>query len=203
MAGFKELAVKVEQTRRQTQPLVQERMKELSNNPDWFSELCFCITTANYTSEGGIRIQKAVPDFSIYDETQIEAVLRRHGYRFPRIRARYLFEARKHKGALESLRGMADSATRRDWLAENVKGLGMKEASHFLRNVGYYDVAVIDRHILGVLAEHNVIIRPKALSPKKYLEIEGVLRKLADATGTSLGELDFYLWHMKTGKILK
>ncbi|OIO26967.1 hypothetical protein AUJ14_00680 [Candidatus Micrarchaeota archaeon CG1_02_55_22] len=203
MTSLGKLARKVEQTRLQTQPLVHKRMNELSNNPNWFSELCFCITTANYTSEGGMRIQNAVPDFSIYNETQIEALLRSHGYRFPRVRAKYLFEARKHKANLEELKAMGDSATRREWLAANVKGIGMKEASHFLRNVGYYDVAVIDRHILNVLAEHGILKKPKTLTPKKYLEIEDVLLELAEATGTSLGELDFYLWHMKTGKILK
>ena len=41
------------------------------------------------------------------------------------------------------------------------------------------------------------------MSKKKYLEIEGLLRKIAGKTGLTLGELDLYLWYLETGKILK
>jgi N-glycosylase/DNA lyase len=81
--------------------------------------------------------------------------------------------------------------------------LGYKEASHFLRNIGFMDVAIIDRHILNILVEYGLIKRPKTLSKKNYLEIEKKLEKLAKKTRMSLGELDFYLWYMKTGKVLK
>jgi N-glycosylase/DNA lyase len=44
---------------------------------------------------------------------------------------------------------------------------------------------------------------PKTLTRRKYLEIERKLEKLAEGASLSLGELDLYLWFMKTGKILK
>ncbi|MEM3091673.1 MAG: N-glycosylase, partial [Candidatus Pacearchaeota archaeon] len=93
----------------------------------------------------------------------------------------------------------------RIWLIENIKGFGMKEASHFLRNIGYKDIAIIDFHIINFLVKHNLIRFQKksSLSIKKYLEIENILRELADKTGLSLGELDLYLWYAETGKVLK
>jgi N-glycosylase/DNA lyase len=44
-----------------------------------------------------------------------------------------------------------------------------------------------------------------ALKPqgKKYLEIEQRLREFAKRAGMSLGELDLYLWYLKTGEVLK
>jgi len=41
------------------------------------------------------------------------------------------------------------------------------------------------------------------MSKKKYLEIEKQLEKIAGEVNMNLAELDFYLWYMKTGKVLK
>ncbi|WXG44715.1 MAG: LAGLIDADG family homing endonuclease [Promethearchaeati archaeon SRVP18_Atabeyarchaeia-1] len=75
--------------------------------------------------------------------------------------------------------------------------------SHFLRNVGYTDCAIIDFHILDILARWGLIDRPKTLTKQKYFEIEDVLRRIGARSGLSLGELDLYLWYMETGKVLK
>jgi len=96
-----------------------------------------------------------------------------------------------------------DSGEVRDWLVGNVRGLGLKEASHFLRNVGFFDVAIIDFHIIDLLVGKGLIKRPRSLSRRRYLEVEGVLRKIADKAKMSLGELDLYLWYLETGKVLK
>ena len=90
-------------------------------------------------------------------------------------------------------------------MVENVKGLGFKEASHFLRNIGYKNLAIIDFHIVDILAGNKMIDKPKnrSLTRKRYLEIESVLRKLGEKTKLSQAELDLYLWYMETGKILK
>ena len=59
---------------------------------------------------------------------------------------------------------------RRAWLVDNIKGLGYKEASHFLRNIGFDDYAIIDSHILDLLERYNLIKQPKTLTRKKYTE---------------------------------
>ncbi|MCK4265146.1 hypothetical protein KAW80_02185 [Candidatus Babeliales bacterium] len=59
---------------------------------------------------------------------------------------------------------------------KNIKGIGYKEASHFLRNVGYNDVAIIDRHVLRFLKREKLIQEiPKTTTPKKYLAFEKIL----------------------------
>lgn len=97
-----------------------------------------------------------------------------------------------------------DERKAREWLVKNVEGIGWKEASHFLRNVGFGGVAILDRHVLRVLHEHGLIGEiPKSLPRGRYLEIEEKIEKLARKLDLSLGELDLYLWYMKTGEILK
>jgi N-glycosylase/DNA lyase len=92
----------------------------------------------------------------------------------------------------------------REWLVNNVKGLGYKEASHFLRNTGVLDVAIIDRHILRFLLDKQLITEiPKSLNRRKYFEIERLLSCIATKLGSTLGELDLYIWSLRTGKVLK
>jgi N-glycosylase/DNA lyase len=88
---------------------------------------------------------------------------------------------------------------------ENVKGLGWKEASHFLRNVGFFDVAIIDRHILSNMREHGLVTADgkKGLTKRRYLEYEGMLKRVAERLGMTLGKMDLYLWYRKTGQVLK
>lgn len=174
-----------------------------SSRDEIFQELCFCLLTANYTAEGGIRIQKEIgKGFCSLPKKELAGKLKALGHRYPNARAGYIFEARRHLGQLKDLREMGDSKAR-EWLIKNVKGLGWKEASHFLRNIGFQDLAIIDFHIVDLLVREGLIERPKTLTRKKYLEIEGLLRSMAEKLDMSLGELDLYLWYMETGKILK
>ncbi len=172
-----------------------------------FKELCFCLLTANYTSEGGMRIQGAIGDgFLTMGRAELAARLKSLGYRFPNARARYIVDARRHSAELGAMlaAGKGDSELR-EWLASNVLGLGYNESSHFLRNIGRKDLAIIDFHIIDLLERNGLIKRPKSksLNRKSYLEIEGVLSGVASRAGMSQGELDLYLWYMETGKILK
>ncbi len=168
-----------------------------------FGELCFCLLTANFNAERSIKIQEEIGDgFLEYGEKKLASELKRLGHRFPNMRARFIFEARKHKDKLREVLSKPEHEAR-EWLVNNVKGLGWKEASHFLRNVGFNDSAIIDFHIVDLLVENNVIERPKALTKNKYLEIEALLKEIASKSDLDLAELDLYLWCMETGKILK
>ncbi len=190
--------------------LIANRMREFEelggrSNEEIFKELAFCLLTANYSAEGGIKIQRAIGDgFITLPKEELERRLRELGHRFPRARAEYIVEARRLLPTLKDiLRSFDDEKKLREWLARNVKGLGYKEASHFLRNIGYKNVAIIDYHIVDVLVRFGVIERPRTLTKRKYLEIESILERIARETGLTLGELDLYLWYMETGKVLK
>ncbi|MFH0737338.1 MAG: N-glycosylase/DNA lyase [Candidatus Micrarchaeota archaeon] len=183
------------------------REKGRSGEDAVFKELCFCLLTANYSAEGGIRVQEAIGNgFLGMDEASLARELKSLGYRFPNARARYIIEARKKKPELEAaLASKTDPPKIRDWLADNILGLGFKEASHFLRNIGYDGFAIIDFHIIDLLSREGVIEKPKSksLAKKRYLQIERALSGIASKAGISQGELDLYLWYMETGKILK
>jgi len=190
--------------------LVANRMREFeqlgkSGAEEIFKELAFCLLTANYSAEGGIRIQRAIGDgFITLPKEELERRLRELGHRFPKARAEYIVEARRLLPRLKDiLSSFRDERGLREWLAKNVRGLGYKEASHFLRNIGYKNLAIIDYHIVDVLVRYGIIERPKSLTRRKYLEIESILEKIAEKTGLTLGELDLYLWYMETGKVLK
>jgi N-glycosylase/DNA lyase len=106
----------------------------------------------------------------------------------------------------ERLSGFTDPIARRDWLARErrIKGLGYKEASHFLRNVGFKGYAILDKHILRSLCELGIISSPQPPTTRaRYLETEDTLRRFAQDVEIDFDELDLVLWSMKTGEILK
>ena len=190
--------------------IIDSRMKEFEDlgrkdSREIFKELCFCFMTANFSALGGIKIQKEVGDGFFYlPEDSLASKLRALGHRFPNARAGFVVKARFLMDNIkETLNSFNGDLERRDWLVKNVKGIGMKEASHFLRNIGYKNTAIIDFHIVNLLVKEDLIERSKTLTPKKYVEIENVLREISKESGINLGELDLYLWYIETGKILK
>ncbi len=170
-----------------------------------FKELCFCIMTANFSADRGIAIQKKIGDgFLSEGGAEMATSLKQCGHRFPNTRAKYIVEARKHaKSLAEKLKSLKNDEDARLWVADNIKGLGMKEASHFLRNIGRKNCAIIDFHIVDILADNGLIKRPKTITKRTYLEIEAVLKTLASRLHLTLAELDLYLWYLETGKVLK
>lgn len=191
--------------------LIEQRIGEFQEtyNDDYkvFSELCFCITTANSSAEMGIKVQKALyGKIEKLSKKELANQLRVLGYRFPNKRAEYLHKAKKWKGILQTIKtgDWKRETELREWLVQNILGFGYKEASHFLRNIGFRQLAILDRHVLRTMHEHGMIKKlPKTLGRNKYLEYEKKLGGICKKTGLSHSQLDLYLWHMKTGKVLK
>ena len=208
---MKELIFRVENLKQSSiKKTIDNRMnefKELGNKSsnEIFKELCFCFMTANFSAEGGMRIQSELGDkFLFLSEEELAKELKKLGHRFPNSRANFIFEARKYKDNIKDiLFSLGDEIKMRDWLVKNLKGLGYKESSHFLRNIGFKNISIIDFHIIDLLVKNRIIEEPKTITPKKYLEIEEILRQITKKTNTNLGELDLYLWYEETGKILK
>ena len=133
-------------------------------------------------------------------------------HRFPVARPRYIVTTRNYFRAnfdmalRKRLRSFSDPVERRDWLAQEkqIKGLGYKEASHFLRNIGVKGHAILDKHVMRCLAELKVIDTAKPpVNRTKYLKIEQDFRSFARKIRIDFDELDLVLWSMKTGEILK
>ena len=190
--------------------VVEARIKEFeslrsSSREDLFKELCFCILAANFSAERSLRIVEEIGDDLLkLSEEELAETLRRLGHRFPSSRARYIVQARRSLDELvKILETIDDEFMVREWLVRNVKGVGYKEASHFLRNIGFKNLSIIDFHIIDLLERYGLIKRPRSLTRRRYLEIEGLLRRISEKLGISLAELDLYLWYMETGRILK
>jgi N-glycosylase/DNA lyase len=188
---------------------IDSRIKEFKSfskksSKEWFKELCFCILTANSTAEQCIKVYCHVGDgFLTLNKAKLQKKLKSLGCRFHTKRAGYISESLKYKSSLKETIKKLEKNEKREWLAKNIKGLGYKEASHFLRNMGYSDFAIIDFHIIDILEKNKWIKKPKTLNKNKYLEIEEVLRKLSKKLNITLAELDLYLWYLETGKVLK
>ena len=91
------------------------------------------------------------------------------------------------------------------WIVRSVKGLGFKEASHFLRNIGLgTGLAILDRHILRTMKGHGVIRKiPDAISPKSYLRLEKAFLRWAAKLDIPPAHLDLLIWHQATGYLFK
>lgn len=189
-----------------------DRVRRRASHEELFEELTFCIYTAGASARMGLRSVEGVrPVLMSGSRRQIQRSLASR-HRFPNARGAYVWETREYLRAhcglklRDMLRGLKDPDQRRDFFADNngIRGLGYKEASHFLRNVGYRGYAILDKHLLGRLAEFGVIETPRPPSTKRrYLAIEERLKGFADSIGIDFDELDLLLWYSKTGEILK
>ncbi|NPD87656.1 MAG: N-glycosylase/DNA lyase [Asgard group archaeon] len=170
-----------------------------------FLEMCFCILTANFQAERGVIIHKAIErGFLTLNEKNLARKLKELGYRFPNTRSQYIVESRAQINQIYQLSILEKPEIEsREWLVHNIKGLGMKESSHFLRNIGFKDLAIIDFHIIDLLEKYEIISKPITMTKNKYLEIEGILRDIAHKLELYLAQLDLFLWFIETGKIIK
>ena len=182
------------------------------NDDRLWEEMVFCFFTGGCSATMGLRsLEKVRPLLKTGTQKQLARALK-GVHRYPNERARYVFESRNFLHSDCGLRlgkrlnGFGCPIERRDWLAreKGIKGLGYKEASHFLRNVGYRGYAILDKHVLRCLAELRIIDEPKPPNSRdRYLTVEGKLRDLTNAVGIDFDELDLVLWSIKTGMILK
>ena len=196
---------------------IQKRLQEFRQVMQWsdedvFAELCFCLLTPQSSAKtcwDAVTRLKQETLMLKGTPVQLEPLLR--AVRFGESKARYIVEARNtfsKDGRLEvkpRLASFYNQFELREWLVENVKGLGYKEASHFLRNIGLgEEFAILDRHILRNLNRLGVIAEiPTAITKNRYLEMEEKLRRFAEKIGIPMADLDLLFWSRETGWIFK
>ena len=179
-----------------------------------WEELVFCIFTAGASARMGLRSVDAVrPMLRNGSAEDMSRALQASGaHRFFNARPGYIVVTRNYlqqhcKMRLrESLLSFSNPIERRDWLAteKGIKGLGYKEASHFLRNIGLKGYAILDKHVLRCLSDLEVISSPRPPATRnRYLAMEESLKHFARDARIDFDELDLVLWSMKTGEVLK
>lgn len=179
---------------------------------DLWAEMVFCFFTGGCSARMGLNSLAAVRHLLMTADVEelTEQLIGKH--RYPNARSKYIVASRTflvehcNMQLRDKLNSFADAHDRRDWLVreKGIKGLGYKEASHYLRNIGYRGYAILDKHVLNCLAELKIIDEAKPPNTRlKYLTIEEKLRQFTTDVGIDFDEMDLVLWSMKTGVILK
>lgn len=210
-AALKELIS--EYSRKKSQ--IKKRLKDFEplhkrGHKEIFPELCFCLLTpqsnARYCDKAISELKKANLLFK-GSASSIRNILKGKA-RFHNKKAEYIVGARtcfRKIGTMPNFFKKEDVFNIRELLVDNIKGLGYKEASHFLRNVGLgRDIAILDRHILKNLKRYGAISSiPESLTGNRYLDIEQKARSFARRIKIPLEELDLLFWSKETGEIFK
>lgn len=201
-----------------------KKWNEMSENELW-QELCLCILSSNVpfelaksafthllhmgylelewiakTSNSQKRISSELSK-PIYLPKKLDCSYRK--YRFPNIRARNIVQAAKvihldDSCLFKLLTNSNSEKTARDFLVSNIQGVGLKEASHFLRNIRYSNqLAIIDSHVVSFLIKINAVSQGgiKTITPKIYLKLERKLQDISSKYGLDLSVLDMAIWH--------
>ena len=195
---------------------IKKRLKEFAGiyhmtDSDIFAELAFCIFTPQSKALSCDAAVKNLKSKGLLFDAAVQEISRNiSGVRFHNNKAAYLVEARNiftnGKGLdIKSRIDEKDIFRTREWFVDNIRGLGHKEASHFLRNIGLgRDIAILDVHILRNLKKYNVIKEaPKSVSRKVYLNIEDKMRNFSKKIDIPMDELDLLFWAKQTGYIFK
>lgn len=205
-AGVDELRAQLEERK----AAIRLRLSDFAAvRPDaYFYELVYCLLTPQSSAASAGKAVEALKAEGLLEKNidAAEVLSRKQHYiRFHNTKAKRLQEAKALRcEIIGRLSDGASSTELREWLVHNVNGLGWKEASHFLRNIGHRNLAILDRHILKNLKKHNVIRSlPATLTAKRYLSIEMKFKQFAETVGISMDELDLVFWSNETGEILK
>jgi N-glycosylase/DNA lyase len=196
---------------------IEERsnlFKKIGKNKDaeeLFTELAFCILTPQSKAKlCWEAILKMKERDILLKGTKKDIKKELQKVRFKNKKTEYLLLARNkffsdNDPIYKNIKKTKSPLELREYLVKNVKGIGWKEASHFLRNIGLgVNIAILDRHILRNLIELGVIKEnPKNFSKKTYEEIEEKMKELSKNLGIPLDALDHVFWAKETGEVFK
>ncbi len=190
--------------------MIRSRLNEFSQVPpsEYFYELAYCLLTPQSNAMNCDHVVRSLRGHDFYHADFDPEPFLHQGtlyVRFHRTKARHLVALKKRFPlVLTALMNGYDSRKLRTWLVLNVKGLGYKEATHFLRNIGYRGLAILDRHILKNLKRYGVIRRiPSTLTRRQYEQIERKFIEFANVVEIPVDELDLLFWSKETGEVFK
>lgn len=192
-------------------PNLVSRLKDFSevNEKDWFYELCFCICTPQSKARRCDIAVSMLKEKDFLNRNMNPASILRKNVRFHDHKSSYLVGLKRKfpeisRRVKDAKQKNSDPKKLREFLVNEVKGLGYKEASHFLRNIGFRGLAILDRHILKNMLRHGAVNHlPKTLTKKEYLRLEKEVEQFSKRIGIDMDELDLLFWSMETGEIFK
>jgi N-glycosylase/DNA lyase len=188
---------------------INSRLEDFSNidktdSGQIFEELAFCLLTPQSKAKSADQsIKNLVENNLLFYGTSEEIQKHLTGIRFHITKSQRIVEARDTFSSFDF--NYSNISNLRTEIVKAFKGIGYKESSHFLRNIGFgKDIAILDRHILKNLVKIKIIEEvPKTITPKKYLEIEEKMRIFCQKIGINMAQLDLLFWSEETGEIIK
>jgi N-glycosylase/DNA lyase len=170
-------------------------------------ELCFCICTPQTRARSAYKAVTMLRSSGLLwrgGTAEIAAILRRVGVRFHNVKAHHIVVCRSLVDSLPSLIDGGNGRNIRQQLVKTIPGFGMKEASHFLRNIGFRDVAILDRHVLRWMRTLGILRNvPKRITNLDYLKLEEKFFNVSHRLGIPHYVLDLVIWSLETGEVFK
>lgn len=189
---------------------IKNRLDEFASIPasEYFYEFCFCICTPQSRARNALIVVEKLKALDFRNRPFVPSDIlfdREHYIRFHNTKALRLNDAAAYFHEIEAILASPGAPfEKRREIVRRVKGYGLKEASHFLRNIGYRNLAILDRHILKHLQGCGVIEEiPASLNTNAYLDIERKFMDFSDFCEIPMDELDLLFWAYQTGEILK
>jgi len=141
---------------------------------------------------------------------QTNGLPHRGSYRFPKARSKQLAQVRNALARMPLDTRLSESKAAkylRKNLVEDIPGLGPKQASMFLRNIGRsYDLAILDTHVLRFMDMQALLPMERARinTVKGYEMAECIAIDYAETLGYPAGYLDWAIWAtMKAARELR
>ncbi len=185
---------------------IKRRLEDFKNlsEADYYNEFLFCLLTPQSNAKKCWQAVQELKKEKKLRKNKTAEILKKHT-RFHNNKAGYVMAAKNTWKEVKEELSKEDRKELRNWIQDRVKGYGLKEASHFLRNIGKSDnqIAILDRHILRNLKSLGVIKEDKIKNRKDYLEIEGKFISFSNKINIPIDELDLLFWSQETGEIFK
>lgn len=180
---------------------LRTQLAQAHNKPrrEIFYDLCFAICSPQTTAVGNGKVMRTLATLNFHDPAVAISLARMRQIvrpvRFLR-KADYLLKAKEQFPRIVDMIANRDPTrtccvtwqAKREYLVQNVLGLGMKTASMFLKCMGDTDLAVIDTHILKFLK------KPPPKSKREYLSLEILFQAEAARHRLTTAEFDAYIW---------
>ncbi|MDD5649331.1 MAG: hypothetical protein PHF86_02790 [Candidatus Nanoarchaeia archaeon] len=178
---------------------IVERFKKPKEKLDVFYDLCFCVLVPQTRFSTVFSVIQKLKDNKFYSthvtrENLLELI---SSIRFKNRKADYLlkmkyefdlFYAQLNEVLIET---DSDSRAKRKFVIGRIKGMGLKASSHFLRNLGIDDLAIVDTHIL-----QHLCVKGEKID---YFNIEDEIRYRASSLKVSVAVYDALIWKQRSG----
>ncbi|HLC31144.1 MAG TPA: DNA lyase [Candidatus Nanoarchaeia archaeon] len=185
---------------------IRNKLQEFKSLPEenWLDEHLFCLLTPQSNAQRCWEAIEQIKELKQKSYKSINKILSTKT-RFHNNKTNYILKALKEWEETKQKLSNQNIPESRNQLAESINGYGLKEAGHFLRNIGKSNnqIAILDRHILKHLQQHNLIKETKIKNAKHYKEIETIFLQFAKQSNIPADELDLLLWSSENGEVFK